>query len=148
MSIKLIHLKGRLKREDKASLKIPLFNFISAGFPSPADDYLESHLSLDELAVKNPSATFFVRVDGFSMIDSGIYPQDILIVDRSLRAKVNDVIVAILAGEFTVKRLIRVNGAYFLKAENKGFENISIDRHSEFLVWGVVTYVLHQPRVL
>lgn len=147
MSVKFFNLKGGLLQETSSN-KYPLFHFIKAGFPSPADDYLESKLSLDELIIKNPPSTFFVRVEGFSMIDSGIYPNDILVVDKSLTAKINDVIVALLDGDFTVKRFIRVNGKYFLKSENKGFQNIPIDEHSNFIVWGVVTYVIHKPIVL
>jgi len=122
-----------------------LFPTISAGFPSPADDFLETSLSLDELIIKNPSSTFFVRVSGASMVDAGIYPNDILVVDKSLQAKSNDVIVACLDGEFTVKRLVKSGKAYYLKAENPVYKNIALDEHSDFQVWGVVIKVIHEP---
>jgi DNA polymerase V len=96
------------------AVKLPFFqSTVSAGFPSPADDYLEARLSLDELVIRNPSSTFFVKVEGHSMTGAGIYPEDILVVDRSKKAKPNDVIIAAIDGEFTVKRLIKEADQYF-----------------------------------
>lgn len=127
-------------------IRLPLFDAaVSAGFPSPADDYLQARLSLDELIIRNPSATFFVKVEGHSMTDAGIYPNDILVVDRSKEARPFDVIVAILEGAFTVKRLMREGEHYFLKAENPDYKPIPIDEHSDFMVWGVVIRVIHDP---
>lgn len=127
---------------------LPYFPAVSAGFPSPADDYQEGRLSLDEHLIRNPSATFFVRVEGRSMVGAGIYPDDILVVDRSLEAKPNDVVVAVLAGEFTVKRLVRRKGAYVLQAANPDYPDISPGPDDDFRVWGVVTAVIHKPYVL
>lgn len=126
-------------------LELPFFQSVSAGFPSPADDYLEQRLSLDKYLIKNPSSTFFVKVEGVSMSGAGIYPDDILIVDRSLEAKNKDVIVAVLEGEFTVKRLIVHKGRYFLKAEHPDYPTIELEEQAEFMVWGVVTNVIHKP---
>lgn len=128
--------------------KIAYYESVSAGFASPADDYLEENLSLDRYLIKNPSTTFFLRVEGMSMIGAGIYPNDILIVDKSLRAKNKDVIVAVLAGEFTLKRFIKNNDRYFLKAENKQYPTMEITGREDFQVWGVVTAVIHNPKEL
>lgn len=124
---------------------LPLYGGISAGFPSPADDYIEEQLNLDDLLIKNPSATFFIKVDGDSMIGAGIHSGDILIVDRSLEAHHNKVIVAIIDGEFTVKRLVKRQSVYYLEAANPRYAPIPISKHSDFLVWGVVTQVIHDP---
>lgn len=129
----------------KLTTELPFYHSVSAGFPSPADDYEEERLNLDEHLVKNPAATFFVRVEGVSMTGAGIYPDDILVVDRSLEARPGDVIIAILDGEFTVKRLIRKNRRYFLKPEHPDYSLIPLGEDCEFQVWGVVTHVIHKP---
>ena len=121
---------------------------ISAGFPSPADDYLENNLSLDELIIKNKSATFFVRVEGDSMINAGIHPNDLLVIDRSISPTAGQVIIAILDGEFTVKRLVKEGKGYALKAENPHYKNIPLNDHSNFMVWGIVIAVFHNPNHL
>ena len=127
------------------SLSLPLFSSVSAGFPSPADDYTEERLNLDQYLIKNPASTFFVRVEGMSMIGAGIYPDDILIVDKSQEAKSGDVIVAVLEGEFTVKRLVRERGKYYLRPENDRYQPIELNADIDFQVWGVVTNVIHKP---
>lgn len=129
----------------KLKLKIPLYPSISAGFPSPADDYLEENLDLGEYLVKNPAATFFIRVSGDSMINAGIYPNDILIVDRSVRAADGDVIIAVLNTEFTVKRLYHKNGVVKLVPENGKYKSTSIEEGDQFQIWGVVAHVIHKP---
>lgn len=122
----------------------PLFGTrISAGFPSPADDYIENSLDLNEHLIKHPAATFFVRVTGDSMIGAGINSGDILIVDRSVTAANNSIIVAVLNGEFTVKRLLRRGSVMLLFPENPAYEPVEIKSGSEFEVWGVVVYVIH-----
>ena len=89
--------------EKKSNLKLPIYlNTISAGFPSPADDFVEKKIDLNEELVKNPAATFFVKVDGDSMIDANIFKDDILIVDRSIEVKNNKIVLAVINGEFTV----------------------------------------------
>lgn len=130
----------------KTKLKIPQVTWhIQAGFPSPADDYLENHIDLNEKLIQNPSSTFLVRVEGESMIGAGIFPGDVLLVDKSKTPSNNDVIVAILDGEFTVKRFAKKDNCAFLVAENPAFKPIKVDKNSEFAVWGVVTTVLHNP---
>lgn len=117
---------------------------VPAGFPSPAQDYIEGTLDLNEHLIAHPASTFFLRVDGLSMVGAGIYPDDILIVDRSLDASVNKIIVAIYDGELTVKRLKVEDGIYWLCAENEEFPRIMVDQELDFFVWGVVTYVIHK----
>jgi len=117
---------------------------IEAGFPSPADDYIESNLDLNEYLVKNPPATFFVRVSGESMIDAGIHPDDLLIVDRSLTPQSGQIVIAVLNSEFTVKRLVKKDGVFWLMPENKKFKPYQINDGDDVLIWGVVTNVIHK----
>lgn len=117
---------------------------IPAGFPSPATDYIEGNLDLNDYVVKHKASTFFVRVDGFSMINAGIFPDDILVVDRSLEAAHNKVIIAIVNGELTVKRLQIINEEYWLVPDNDTFQPVRITEEAEFFVWGVVTFVVHK----
>lgn len=127
-------------------VEIPLFlESVSAGFPSPADDYIEGKLDLNSYLIKNPSSTFFVRVTGDSMIEAGIYSGDILIVDRSLEPKHGNIIIAVLDSELTVKRLsIDVKDSKIsLLPENSNYEAILITNEMQFEVWGVVTNVIH-----
>lgn len=123
----------------------PLFSTaIAAGFPSPADDCVEQHLDLNKKLIKHPAATFFVKVEGDSMQNAGIYSGDTLIVDRSLSACDGSVIVAILNGEFTVKKLSIQKNGIFLIPENHRYQPIDVSHNQDFQVWGVVTYVLHR----
>ncbi len=115
---------------------------VQAGFASPADDFIEQYLDLNELLVKHEQATYFVRVAGRSMIDAGIYPDDILIVDRSLEASHNKIIIAVIEGEVTVKRLYKRDGKVILKAENKDYKDIPV--LGELNTWGVVTSIIHR----
>ncbi len=125
-------------------IKLPMFLMsVSAGFPSPADDYMETKLDLNNFLVKNPSATFFVRVAGDSMIDVGIHTGDILIVDRSLNPKEGSIVIAVINGELTVKRLHYIQNKLFLYAENKNYQPIEITEEMNFEVWGVVSNVIH-----
>lgn len=118
-------------------------SLVAAGFPSPADDYIEKNLDLNEYLITNPAATFFVKVSGDSMIDSGIHHGDILVVDRSLDAEPGRVVIAVVEGEMLVKRLRRVSQRLVLVAENKEYPPMAIRRETEFSVWGVATYVIH-----
>lgn len=124
---------------------LPYFESVSAGFPSPADDYMEEKLSLDRYLIKNPASTFFLRVSGTSMTGAGIYPNDILIVDRSLEPKNKDVVIALIDGELTVKRFVKANNKFYLKPENPDFKPIEIPQDREFMIWGVITNVIHKP---
>lgn len=117
---------------------------VPAGFPSPADDYIERDLDLNEHLVKHPAATFFVRVTGESMTDAGVRNGDILIVDRSLTPSSGRVVIAVLDGELTVKRLLRKNGIVRLVSESDGHPDIEVPEGADLQVWGVVTYAIHQ----
>lgn len=122
----------------------PLFLVpVPAGFPSPAEDYIEGKLDLNKHLIKHPAATFFVRVTGDSMIGAGIHPGDILIVDRSLEPADKKVVIAVVDGELTVKRLRMIDDGVFLVPENGHYEPIRIDGQ-EVEIWGVVTNVIHK----
>jgi DNA polymerase V len=121
-------------------------NFVNAGFPSPAADYMESDINLSSILVPNPSSTFFVRVKGNSMIDANIFDGDVLIVDKSLKAQNDDIALCFIDGEFTVKRLKLTDGQFWLKPENPKFPAILIPSHADFRVWGVVSYIIHKSR--
>jgi len=124
--------------------KRPLFLVpVSAGFPSPADDYIENQLDLNKHLIKHPAATFFVKVKGDSMIDAGIHSGDILIVDRSLEATDKKVVIAVVDGELTVKRIRKMDDKVFLLPENSDFRATEITGDMDFTVWGVVTNVIH-----
>jgi DNA polymerase V len=133
-----------LKPDRLREYNLPLFlESVSAGFPSPADDYMEDKLDLNDLLIKNPASTFFVRVVGDSMIDAGINSEDILVVDRSLDPKDGSVVIAVINGDLTVKRLSYINGKIYLVPENKHFKQIEITKEMSFEVWGVVRSVIH-----
>ncbi|AXJ00926.1 serine peptidase, MEROPS family S24 [Cyclonatronum proteinivorum] len=126
---------------------LPLYSeSVQAGFPSPAQDHIEKKLDLNDYLVSHPVATFFVRVQGDSMREANIHSGDILIVDRALEAVSGKIIVAVLNGEFTVKRLKRENGEVWLLPENDDFDPIPITPESDFEVWGVVTWVIHKAQ--
>jgi len=129
----------------KTRISLPLFSGgVSAGFPSPAEDYTDRRLDLNELLIKNPAATFFVRVDGDSMVGAGIHHDDILVVDRSRQAGSGDIVIAVLEGELTVKRLMRTMYSCRLVAENPEYPSIEILEEQGCEIWGVVTSVVHQ----
>lgn len=121
------------------------FCAVPAGFPSPADDYIEKDIDLNEWLIENKLATFLVRVDGDSMNDE-IHDGDRLIVDRSIEPKERDIVVACLDGEMTVKRFIRRGDRIFLAAENSHYSEIEITGESELVIWGVVTHCIHSFR--
>jgi len=125
--------------------EVPFFSgFLHAGFPSPADDYKENNLDLNDLVIKNPNATFYVSVKGDSMRGAGIHQGDIVVVDRALTARSGNVIVALLNGEFTLKRLYVKNNMLYLVPANPCYTAIRIVEGMEFQVWGVVTYCIHK----
>jgi len=125
-----------------ASLKRPLFSSsVPAGFPSPADDYIEGQLDLNEYFIKHPAATFYVRVTGESMTGAGILPGDILIVDRSLNAAHDSIVIAVVDNELTVKRLYRKNGRIELRPENPAYPVVRPGQETELVIWGVVSGV-------
>lgn len=131
--------------DQKTKVIRPLFTCgVSAGFPSPAEDHIDRKLDLNELLIPHPAATFFVRVAGNSMINASINNDDILVVDRSLEAISGKIIIAIVNGELTVKRLERNHTSCRLVAENSEYQPIEITESTDFEVWGVVTSVIHQ----
>lgn len=149
MKLKKIHTSKELtfyspSLETKVEINIVGFS-VPAGFPSPADEYLEPKLDLNRLLIKHPSATFFVRVQGESMINAGIHNGDILIVDRALEPRNGDIAVCVIDGEFTVKRLQLIEDELYLAPENGSYSPIKVTEFQDFKVWGVVTFVIHKP---
>ncbi len=124
--------------------KLPLYGGkVAAGCPAPTDDYIEGMLDLSEHLIHDPASTFFVRVTGYSMINAGIHPDDILIVDRSLQANHGKIVIAAIDGELTVKRLYKKQGEVRLMPENDDFEPIEIGSEETLHIWGIVTNVIH-----
>lgn len=118
----------------------PLFSQpVPAGFPSPADDYVECRLSLDDLLIEHREATFFVRAKGNSMIGAGIHDGDVLVVDKSLQASHGDIVIAVVDGEFTVKTLRKRGASVILHPENPRHKDIEFKEGQELQIWGVVT---------
>ena len=129
------------------SLRIPLVTaIVDAGFPSPADDHLERSIDLNEELIRNKAATFLVRVKVESMRDAGIQAGDVLVVDRSVTPKDKQIVVAMIDGEFTVKRFRKYDGKLSLEASNPDFPSIQIGEDQELTIWGAVTYIIHQAR--
>jgi DNA polymerase V len=115
---------------------------ISAGFPSPADDFKQERLSLDNMLVKNKLSTFYARVSGQSMVGAGIDDNDLLVIDRSLEPANNKIAVCFLDGEFTVKRLKLDADGVWLQPENPNYKPIKITEENNFVIWGIVTNVI------
>ena len=141
-SLELISVSAAIQQ---GRLGLPLYlTPVEAGFPSPAEDYLDRRLDLHQHLVRNEAATFFLRAHGESMLGAGIHDGDLLIVDRSIEPAHRKVVIAALDGELTVKRLLHREGRVFLAPENPQFEPIDITE-SEFVhIWGVVSYVVHK----
>ena len=126
---------------------LPLLSFsVSAGFPSPADDYTEENVDLNEYLIANPFSTFFIRVKGDSMTNSGIQDQDLIVVDKSLITKPGDIVIAIVDERFTVKRLEKKDDTFYLKAENRNYPDLHLKNYSNMQIWGVVIYSIHNCR--
>ena len=119
---------------------------VPAGFPSPADDFLEFNLSLDKKLIKHPSATFFVRVSGNSMVNAKIFDGSILLVDRAEEIKNGDIVLVVIDGDFTVKRYKKLGKNIFLYPENKNMSPIKITKNSESYVWGKVMWSFNRVR--
>ena len=116
----------------------------SAGFPSPAENYVEEKLNLNSYLIKNRESSFFVRVSGDSMINVGIFDNDILIVDRSLDPKRQSIVIVSIDGELVIKKLMKDQSKnYYLKSENSNYPNIKLNSNRDTIIWGVVTYVIH-----
>jgi len=123
---------------------LPYADGISAGFPSPAEEYIELSLDLNKELIKHPAATFFGRVKGNSMQDVGIYDGDILIIDKSLMPFDGAKAVCYIDGEFTLKTLRKVNNDLWLMPANESYKPIKINEDNNFIIWGIVTYVIHK----
>jgi DNA polymerase V len=130
---------------DAEALELPLvYPKISAGFPSPGENYFEERLDLNKALIKHPAATFYVKVEGNSMVDAGIFSGDILIVDRALQPKNGSIVIAVLDGELTVKKMKEAKNKLCLLPENPEFAPIEINEETDLLIWGVVTYNIHK----
>ena len=150
---RILAQNGHYKTLDKLEVFKPCLNRpqtfplycskVSAGFPSPADDNLERSLDLNSYLIKRPTATFFVRVNGDSMINAGINDNDILVVDRSIKPTHGKVIIAVLDGQMTVKRLYKRSGKIILMPENDLYKPIEIEDYMNMEIWGVVTSSVH-----
>ena len=127
------------------TVELPLYSStVRAGFPSPADDYIECKLDLNSHLIKHPAATFFVKASGDSMKNAGILSGDMLVVDRSLEATHGKIVIAAINGELTVKRLSRQRGQVKLLAENPAYDPIDITDDVDMVIWGVVTHAIHR----
>ena len=115
---------------------------VSAGFPSPADDFKEVRISLDKELVKNKDATFYARVSGDSMIEAGLDDGDLIVIDRSLDPENGKIAVCFIDGDFTVKRIKKEKNKLYLIPENKRYKTIEINEGDELIIWGIVEYVI------
>ena len=115
---------------------------ISAGFPSPADDFKEIRISLDKELVKNKESTFYAKVSGDSMVDAGLDDGDLLVIDRSLSPENGKIAICFIDGDFTVKRIKKEKDKFYLIPENKNYKKIRIKNEDTLLIWGIVTYVI------
>jgi len=122
------------------------FTPITTGFPSPAADSIEDRIDLNKLLIKTPSATFFVKVEGESMVNAFIPNNSLLVVDRSLNATSGNIVVAVINGELTVRRLLQTHARVFLKPENPKYQPIEINEEMSFQVWGVVITIIINPK--
>ena len=126
-------------------INTPVFlDKVSAGFPSPATDYMENKLDLNEYLIKHPAATFIVKANGSSMTSADIYSGDLLIVDRSLTPKNNNIVIASIFGDLTVKKLKKKEKSLFLVPANNDYPSIEVKEEMECFIWGVVTYIIHE----
>ena len=124
---------------------LPIFESgVSAGFPSPAEDHLDLSLDLNEYIVKHPSSTFYIYAKGDSMIDSNIQDGDLMVVDKSINPNNKSIVIAVINGEFTVKRILYIDKKMYLSPDNQKYNTIEITTDMDFEIWGVVTHVIHQ----
>jgi DNA polymerase V len=131
-------------RGQRRPLRLPLAaSTVAAGFPSPADDYIDVGIDLNEALIRHPSSTFFLRVSGDSMIEAGIQHGDLLVVDRSLEPRPGLIVVAVLDGAFTLKRLVRHHGRLRLEAANSAYPPLELHHCGDVQIWGVAIHVIH-----
>ena len=148
MKLKFINSNSKLAFYSIADAKldtVPMYaDAVPAGFPSPAEDYLDMDLNLHEFLIQNPAATFCVRAIGDSMVDANIQSWDVMVVDRALTPTNNDIVLAVLDGEFTVKHIKKNDKELYLMPANENFQPIKITEEMDFQVWGVVTFIIHK----
>ncbi len=150
MKKKPFHIKTNKKLafyslKDTILKEVPFYKeSVPAGFPSPAEDFMDLDLNLQEYLVQHPSATFCVRAIGDSMLKAGIHSGDVMVVDRALEPRNKNIVLAVLDGEFTVKRIQKKKEQLFLVPENDQYQPIIITEEMDFKVWGVVTHVIHK----
>ena len=131
--------------ENSSLNKVPMFgDSVSAGFPSPAEDYLDLDLNLHDYLVQNPAATFCVRANGDSMINANIKSGDVMVVDRALDPTNNSIVLAVLDGEFTVKRIKKSSDELYLMPANENYQPVKVTSDIDFQIWGVVTFIIHK----
>jgi DNA polymerase V len=139
-----VYVQAVYKNENTQRLRILLCSAaVPAGFPSPAEDYMDRKLDLNEHLIKHPAATFFVKAAGHSMMNAGIHDGDLLIVDRALEPADKKIVIAVINGDMTVKRIRKIRGRLYLMPENDAFLPIEVTEDADFQVWGVVTSVIH-----
>ncbi len=132
-----------LKPDLESEIKIPYFDHgVSAGFPSPALDFMETAIDLNKALSENPLATFYIRVEGNSMINAGINDKDVLVVDRSLEPQNNKIAICFIDGAFTVKRIKLEKEGLWLMPENENYSPIEVKEDNQLIIWGIVTYVI------
>lgn len=143
MSIKKEQKLNFFRPEFESEIQIPYINEgVSAGFPSPAADFMETNIDLNKELSENPLATFYIKVKGNSMIDAGINDKDVLVVDRSLEPQNNKIAICCIDGEFTVKRIQVEKDCLYLMPENPSYEPIKVTEENQLIIWGMVTYVI------
>ncbi|PKB16453.1 LexA family transcriptional regulator [Flavobacterium sp. 5] len=143
MSIKKEQKLTFFRPEFESEIQIPYINEgVSAGFPSPAADFMETNIDLNKELSENPLATFYIKVKGNSMIDAGINDKDVLVVDRSLEPQNNKIAICCIDGEFTVKRIQVEKDCLYLMPENSNYEPIKVTEENQLIIWGMVTYVI------
>mgnify|MGYP001392441303 FL=1 len=130
----------------KIKKPLPLYPNVYAGFPSPAEDHMDLKLDLNDFLIKHPAATFYVYAKGDSMINAGIYDGDLLIVDRALKPELKSIVIAIIDGEFTVKKIKKINHTLYLIPDNNSYKPIKVTKDMNFEIWGVVTHAIHKPK--
>jgi DNA polymerase V len=143
MSIKKDKKLSFFHPDFESELRIPFVkDGVSAGFPSPAADFMETNIDLNRELSENPLATFYIKVKGNSMIDAGIDDKDVLVVDRSLEPQNNKIAICFIDGEFTVKRIQKEQDCLYLMPENPNYSPIKVTEENELIIWGIVTYVI------
>jgi DNA polymerase V len=131
------------KPDFESDIRIPFIKEgVSAGFPSPAADFMENGIDLNKELSTNPLATFYIKVKGNSMIEAGINDKDVLVVDRSLEPQNNKIAICFIDGEFTVKRILKEADYLYLMPENPSYSPIKVTEENELIIWGIVTYVI------